>query len=100
MVAADDVASSVQRHRLGLVVGLLPRFFSVNDAAHRDLDRRIIGDRTASWPWLRTAPRAQQALELAARLQILETAQRRDHPLAHLVARASAFDDLQISASG
>ena len=37
---------------------------------------------------------------LAARLQILEASQRRDHLLTHLVARAAARDDLQIGASG
>src|SRR5947209_19986137 len=38
--------------------------------------------------------------QLAARLQILVTSQRRDHLLTHLLARAAALDDLQIGASG
>jgi hypothetical protein len=44
--------------------------------------------------------RAQQPLQLAARLQILEASQRRDHLPTHLVAREAALHDLQISASG
>ena len=44
--------------------------------------------------------RAQQPLELAARLQFLETPERRDHLLADLIAVAAALDDLQIGASG
>jgi hypothetical protein len=39
-------------------------------------------------------------LQLAARLQILETSERGDHLLAHLIALAAALDDLQIGTPG
>src|SRR5262249_10098794 len=38
--------------------------------------------------------------QLAARLQLLETPERRDHLLTHLVAVAPALDDLQIGPPG
>ena len=43
---------------------------------------------------------AQQPLQLAARLQALETPQRRDHLLTHLITVAAALHDLQIGAPG
>ena len=44
--------------------------------------------------------RAQQPIELPAGLEFLEPSERRDHPLAHLIAGAVAFDDLQVDAPG
>ena len=44
-------------------------------------------------------PRTQQALQLPARLQILDAAERGDHLLAHRGAFAAAFDDLEIGAA-
>jgi hypothetical protein len=45
-------------------------------------------------------PRAQQPLQLAAFLQLVDPSERGDHLLAHRDAFASALDDLQIGAAG
>ena len=94
-------ARQLRDHRAA--TGLLPQPLEHQrrpDAADRNLDRRIIGCR-AQHHGLGGEPRArtQQSFQLPARLQILETPQRRDHLLTHLVARAAALDDLQIGAS-
>src|SRR5258708_6376714 len=44
--------------------------------------------------------RAQQAFELARGSKLVEPAERGDDLLAHLVAGATALDDLQVAASG
>ena len=46
-----------------------------------------------------TRARAQQALQLAALAQILDAPERRDDLLAHGLAFATAFDDLEIGAT-
>ena len=71
------------------------------DATDCDLDRRIIAGRAQHHRLGRKArTRAHQPLQLTARLQLVETPERGDHLLAHLVAVAAALDDLQIGAPG
>ena len=84
--------------------GLLPQPFEYQcrpDPADRNLERGIIGY-CAQHHGLGREPRAraQQPLQLAARLQLVETPERGDHLLAHLVAGAAARDDLQVGAPG
>ena len=96
------LAGEIGDHRAA--AGLLPQPLEHQrrpDAADRNLDRGIIAGR-AQHHGLGRKPRAraQQPFQLAARLQILETPERRDHLLTHLVALAAALDDLQIGAPG
>ena len=84
--------------------GLLPQPLEHQrrpDAADRNLDRGLIAGR-AQHHGLggKARARAHQPLQLAARLQLLETPERGDHLLTHLVAVAAALDDLQIGAPG
>ena len=84
--------------------GLLPQPLEHQrrpDATDRNLDRGIIAGRAQHHGFGREArTRTHQPLQLAARLQILETPERGDHLLAHLVAVPVALDDLQIGAAG
>ena len=84
--------------------GLLPQPLEHQrrpDATDRNLDRGIIAGRAQHHGFGRKArTRTHQPLQLAARLQLLETPERGDHLLAHLVAVAVALDDLQIGAAG
>ena len=71
------------------------------DPTDRNLDRGIIVGRAQHHRLGRKArTRAQQPLQLAARPQLVETPEGRDHLLTDLVAVAAALDDLQIGASG
>src|SRR5271166_2606093 len=70
------------------------------DAAGRDRRRlaaveRVEHDRLLGEP----RPRAQQALQLPARLQLVDPPERGDHLLADRGALAPALDDLQIGAT-
>jgi hypothetical protein len=84
--------------------GLLPQPLEHqrrSDPTHGDLERRIVVGRAQHHGLGRKArARAHQPFQLAARLQLVETAERGDHLLAHLVAVAAALDDLQIGAPG
>lgn len=96
------LAGEIGDHRPA--AGLLPEPFEHQrrpEAADRNLERGIIAGR-AQHHGLGGEPRtrAQQPLQLAARLQLLETPERGDHLLTHLVALAAALDDLQIGAPG
>jgi hypothetical protein len=95
-------ARQLRDHRAA--AGFLPQpleYQRRSDAANRNPDCGIIGGR-AQHHGLGCEPRtrAQQPLQLAARLQILETSERGDHLLAHLIALAAALDDLQIGTPG
>jgi hypothetical protein len=95
-------ARQLRDHRAA--AGLLPQPFEYQcrpDPADRNLERGIIGY-CAQHHGLGREPRAraQQPLQLAACLQVLETPQRRDHLLTNLVAGAAALDDLQVGAPG
>src|SRR4029077_20797322 len=80
---------------------------TVTDAADLPPDgdgtrhRRLIASRVQHHGLGRKArTRAHQPFQLTTRLQFLETPERRDHLLTHLVAVAAALDDLQIGAPG
>ena len=84
--------------------GLLPQPLEHQrrpDAADRNRRRGLIAGR-AQHHGLggKARARTHQTLQLAARLQLLETPERCDHLLTHLVAVAVALDDLQIGAPG
>jgi hypothetical protein len=71
------------------------------DPTHRDLDRRIITGGAQHHRLCRKArTRAHQPLQLAARLQFLETPERSNYLLAHRLSVAATFNDLQIGAPG
>jgi hypothetical protein len=84
--------------------GLLPQPLKHqrrSDPTHGDLERCIVVGRAQHHGLGRKArARAHQPFQLAARLQLVETAERGDHLLAYLVAVAAALDDLQIGAPG
>src|SRR5262249_2267721 len=84
--------------------GLLPQPLEHqrwSDPMHGDLERRIVVGRAQHHGLGRKArARAHQPFQLAASLQRLETPERGDHLLAHLLAVAAALDDLQIGAPG
>jgi hypothetical protein len=84
--------------------GLLPQPLEHQrrpDAADRNFHRSVIAGRAQHHGLGRkTRARTHQPLQLAARLQLLETSERGDHLLTHLVAVAAALDDLQIGAPG
>jgi hypothetical protein len=84
--------------------GLLPQPLEYQrrpHAPHRDLDRVVIAGCAQHHGLGRKArARAHQPLQLAARLQLVETPKRGDHLLAHLIAIPAALDDLQIGTPG
>jgi len=88
----------------GAAAGLFPQSLEYqprSNAPYRYLNRGIIARRAQHHGLGRKArARAQQPLQLAARLQILEASQRRDHLLTHLITVAAALHDLQIGAPG
>jgi len=88
----------------GAAAGLFPQSLEYqprSNAPYRYLNRGIIARRAQHHGLGRKArARAQQPLQLAARLQALETPQRRDHLLTHLITVAAALHDLQIGAPG
>ena len=98
------LASARQLRDRRATTGLLPQPLEHQrrpDPAHSDLEGCVIAGRAQDHGLRRKArARTQQPLQLAAGLQLLETSQRRDHLLAHLVAIAAALDDLQIGAPG
>ena len=71
------------------------------DAPHLGRRRRALLRRSQNERLLGKArPRAQPPPELTAGLELVPPAERRDDVLAHLVARASALDNLQVDAAG
>src|SRR5262249_37977846 len=72
----------------------------LSDPPYGDLDRLIasLAEHHGLGRKVRTC--AHQPFQLAARLQLIETPERGDHLLAHLVAVAAALNDLQIGAPG
>jgi hypothetical protein len=98
------LAVARQRRDHRAAAGLLPQPLEHQrrpDPTHCDLDRGVIAGRAQYHRLGRKAgTRAHQPFQLAARLQFLETPERRDHLLTHLVAVAAALDDLQVGASG
>ena len=98
------LALARQRRDHRPAAGLLPQPLEHQrrpDAADPDLDRGLIAGRAQHHGLGRKArTRAHQPFQLAARLQVLETPERRDHLLTHLVAVAAALDDLQVGAPG
>jgi len=94
-------------HKLGNhrpTAGLLPQPLEDQrrpDPTHCDLDGGIIARRAQHHGFgCKARTRPHQPLQLAARLQLVETPKRGDHLLAHLLAVAAALDDLQIGAPG
>src|SRR5574337_553130 len=83
--------------------GLLPQSLEGErrpDAARADRRRLAPVERVEHDRLLRKArPRAQQPLQLSARLQVLDPPERGDHLLADRRAIAPALDDLQIGAA-
>ena len=99
--AVPAFARQLRDHRA--TAGLLPQPLEHQrrpDAADRNCHCSFIGRAQHHGLRRKTRTRAQQSLQLAARLQLLETSERGDHLLTHLVAVAAALDDLQIGAPG
>jgi hypothetical protein len=94
------LAGKLRDHRSA--AGLLPQPLEHQcgpNPTHCDLDRSITAGRVQHHGLGGKArTRAHQPLQLAARLQLVETPKCGDHLLAHLVALAAALDDLQIGA--
>jgi hypothetical protein len=88
-------ARQLREHRAA--AGLLPQpleHLRWPDPTHGDLDRRIIAGRAQHHSLGRKArTRAHQPFQLAARMQLVETPERGDHLLAHLVAVAATCND-------
>jgi hypothetical protein len=80
--------------------GLLPRRATDRCAAWRSPSPRPVPARRERSPSRKSAPRAQQPLQLPALLQFVDPPERGDHLLAHHRALAPALDDLQIGAAG
>jgi len=82
---------------------LLPQSFERqrrSDASHRTRRRDAGGERVDDNGFGgKAGARAQQTLQLPALAQILDASERRDDLLAHRVAFATAFHDLEIGAA-
>ena len=95
-------AAARQRHDHALAAGLLPQPLEQQrraDASHRD-GRSITGPGGIQHHRLlgEARTRAQQPIELAGGFEFVQPPERRDHPLAHLIAGPMALHDLQVDA--
>jgi hypothetical protein len=70
------------------------------ERAEDDISKQQTDARLPQASGRKSRTRAHQPLQLAARLQLVETPERGDHLLARLVAVAAALNDLQIGAPG